>query len=185
MDEQRRPPDPASRPDPYELAVARAAEEPGPEESSGQGLGTPPLPRLQVGPFRVGPTGLLLGVLLLVGVGTLVRFGGDRTPDLAPSCTTPALLLSVERVRPGGLVEYAVAGPDGEVRLEVVPTAEGGQVGAPVQQLPPVRLEDCRATGRFGVQADPGEYTVLVRRGGRPAGTDVLTVTDPGDPDVG
>lgn len=181
MDAQRRPPDPASRPDPYELAVARAAQEPGPEEADG----TPPLPRLQVGPFRVGPTGLLLGVLLLVGVGTLVRFGGDRTPDLAPSCTTPALLLSVERVRPGGLVDYAVAGPDGEVRLEVAPRAEGGQVGAPVQQLPPVRLEGCRATGRFGVQAGPGDYTVLVRRAGRPAGTDVLTVTEPGDPVVG
>lgn len=184
MDEQRRRPDPASRPDPYELAVTRAAQEPGPEEEDG----TPPLPRLQVGPFRVGPTGLLLGVLLLVGVGTLVRFGGDRTPDLAADCATPALLLSVERVRPGGLVEYAVAGPDGEVRLEVVPRAggaTGGPLGSPVQQLPPVRLDGCRATGRFGVQADPGEYTVLVRRAGRPAGTDVLTVTEPGDPVVG
>ena len=178
MDEQRRRPDPGSRPDPYELAVQRAAEEPGSEEVDG----TPPLPRLHVGPLRVGPTGLLVGIALLVGAGTLVRFGGgDRTPELAPSCTAPALELSVQRVRPGGLVQYAVAGPDGQVEVRVL-RAAGGE---PVQVLPPVTVQGCAATGRFGVQAEPGEHVVQVLVDGVAVASDDLVVTDPRDPVVG
>lgn len=185
MDDERRRPDPTSRPDPYELAVQRAASaeagEPGPED----GAGTPPLPRLHVGPFRVGPAGLLVGVVLLVGVGTLVRFGGDRSPALPPSCTQPGLALSVQRVHPGGLVEYAVRGADGEVVLSVLPRAADGTLGPPEQVLPPVTLVRCRARSRFGIQAPTGEHTVVVTRGGRPVARADVTVTDPRDPVVG
>jgi hypothetical protein len=179
VDEQRRLPDPTSRPDPYELAVQRAAQEPEPGEADG----APPLPRLQAGPFRVGPTGLLVGVVLLVGVGSLVRFGGSEAPELEVSCSTDALALSAARVRPGGLVEWTASGPDGEVVLAV------GDAGDPLeraaQTLPASRLQGCRATGRFGVQAPPGPHTVTLYRAGQPVAHRDLVVTEPGDPDVG
>ena len=129
--------------------------------------GAPPLPRLHVGPFRVGPLGLLVGVLLLVGVGSLVRFGADRTPDLPRSCTVDGLALSAQRVQPGGLVEYSVSGPDGEVLLSVVPRSADPATARAVQVLPTETLSRCRATGRFGLQAPPGEHSVIVRRAGQ------------------
>ena len=181
MDDQRRRPDPTSRPDPYELAVARAAS----PEDDGSGQqdadGAPPLPRLQLGPLKVGPTGLLVGVVLLVAVGTLVRFDGDRTPDLPTSCTTPGVALSVGRVQPGGLVDYAVVGPGRALGLQVAPLAGG----APQQVLPPVRLQGCRATGRFGAQVPPGAYRVQVVVDGQAAAAQDLVVTDEGDPTAG
>ena len=181
MDEQRRRPDPTTRPDAYELAMQRGAQEPGPEEADG----TPPLPRLHVGPFRVGPLGLLVGVLLLVGVGSLVRFGADRTPDLPRSCTQDGLALSAERVQPGGLVQYSVSGPDGEVLLTVVPRGADPETARPVQVLPTESLTRCRATGQFGVQAPPGEHSVLVRRAGSVVAVRDIVVTEPGDPTAG
>ena len=186
MDDQRRRPDPTTRPDhsspdAYELAVQRGAQAPGPEEA-GQ---APPLPRLHVGPFRVGPVGLLVGVLLLVVVGGLVRFGADRTPPLPRSCTQDGLALSAARVQPGGLVEYSVSGPDGEVLLTVVPRSTDPATARPVQVLPTESLTRCRATGRFGVQAPPGEHSVLVRRAGGVVAVRDLTVTEPGDPTAG
>lgn len=185
MDDQRRRdqptrPDPTTRPDAYELAVQRGAQGPGPQES-GQ---APPLPRLHAGPFRVGPVGLLVGVLLLVGVGSLVRFSADRTPPLPRSCTQDGLALSATRVQPGGLVQYSVSGPDGEVLLTVVPRSADPASARPVQVLPTESLTRCRATGRFGVQAPPGEHTVLVRRAGGVVAAVDLTVTEPGDPTV-
>ncbi len=167
-------------PDLWELAVSRAAEaDPVPGDTP------PPLPRLHVGPFRVGPVGLLVGVVLLVGAGTLVRFGGDRTPVLPRSCTEPGLALSVQRVRPGGLVEYALRGADGEVALSVHPRSASGALGAAQQVLPPVRLTRCRASGRLGLQAPMGEYAVVVTRAGREVARADVTVTDPRDPVVG
>lgn len=181
MDDQRRRPDPTTRPDPYELAMQRGADGPGPEEADG----TPPLPRLQVGPFRVGPVGLLIGVLLLVGVGSLVRFGADRTPELPRSCTKDGLALSAERVQPGGLVQYSVSGPDGEVLLSVVPRSADPSTARAVQVLPTETVSRCRATGRFGIQTPPGEHSVIVRRAGSVVAVRDLVVTEPGDPTAG
>lgn len=189
---RRKPPFvPSTGPDPYELAIARAAEESGGDD----GGAPPPLPRLQVFGLRVGPWGLLVGFAVLVAVGGFVRFGGgSRTPPLEPSCTTPALALAVSRVQPGGLVTWAATGRNGiEVVLAVdVARYQDGvpvPVGGPTQVIePPIRLDGCTATGRFGIQVPPGEHVVSIfPLGGTslPLASRTITVTEPGDPDSG
>ncbi len=188
---ERRRREPPSRPDPYELAVARAAEESGGDDREAP----PPLPRLQVFGFRVGPWGLLVGFAVLVAVGGFVRFdGGNRTPALEPSCTTYALELGVSRALPGGLVTWSAAGPDrGDYLLAVDVTRfqDGVPVPAAAQTQvvdPPFSLSGCRASGRFGIQVPPGEHVVSVFRIGgtsEPFASAKITVTEAGDPDSG
>lgn len=198
VDEARRR-DPPPGPDAYELAVLRGASGQDPDDgprgadrppaaalaprTASDDDGPPPLPRLQAGPFRVGPTGLLVGVVALVAVGSLVRFGGSDLPEPAPSCTSYGLALSSTRVHPGGLVRYSAVGPSGPVTLLV--SGPDGTVAAAEQTLPGTRLDGCGAVGRFGVQVAPGEHTVLLVRNGRPVVVQRITVTEVGDPSAG
>lgn len=167
MSDQRRRPDPTSRPDPYELAVRRGAQEPGPD-----GGAAPPLPRLTIGRLRIGPLGLVVGILVLVLLGGFVRLDANRSPAIAASCSSVGLAVSRDRVQPGGLVRYTLVGPDG-ARL---------QLRVADQQLPPVVLRGCRVEGSFGVQVAPGEHQLEVLRDGRVVASRPLTVTEPGDP---
>ena len=174
--------------DAYELAILRggqtSATDPLAEDD-----GPPPLPKLRIGNFRVGPLGFVVGLLIIVFVGTSVRFGGGtRPPELAASCDTSALAISATEVRRGQPLRYAVVGPatrvvvaidaaslDPDLTATPLPGASEPQVIAE-----PKRLAGCKATGILGVQVPAGDHTVSVfpATGGAPLASKPLTVTD-------
>ena len=166
--------------DPYELAVLRGGgQDAGPDGEDDKGR-PPPLPKFRVGRFKVGPLGLLVGILTIVGVGSAVRYGAGP-PGLAASCTSPALALAVPSVVQHGPVEYTAVGPDSGPVILAVDTASVGADLTPVP-LPgraaqvvgrPKRLTGCRLTGAFGAQVLPGKHTVTLFRLG-PGGSETL-----------
>lgn len=173
--------------DPYELAILRGGQtssaDPLAEEDA-----PPPLPKLRIGNLRVGPLGFVVGLLIIVFVGTSVRFGGGaRPPQLAASCDTPALAISADTVRRGQPLRYAVVGPAPRVVVAIdaaslsadgTATPLAGRTEA--QVVPSTELAGCKATGILGVQVPAGEHTVSVfpAVGGEPLASKPLTVTD-------
>ena len=184
----REGPPPRKGLDPYELAILRggqtSAADPLAEEDA-----PPPLPKLRIGNFRVGPLGFVVGLLIIVFVGTSVRFGGGtRPPALAASCDRSALAISATEVRRGQPLRYTVVGPATRVVVAIDAASLSPDLtatplpGASESQVirPPTTLSGCKATGILGVQVPAGEHTVSVfpAEGGRPLVSKPLTVTE-------
>ncbi|HVE74709.1 MAG TPA: hypothetical protein VNA30_06450 [Mycobacteriales bacterium] len=174
--------------DAYELAVLRGSETASeqPDEDA-----PPPISRFTAGPFRVGPLGLLMGVLLILAVGSGVRYGGaSREPQLERSCTTPALALSVDSARPGAAIRWTAVGPAdtrvvlgvdvAELRPDLSPVAVPGRTPQVVGE--PRLLTGCRISGVFGVQVPVGKHEVVLLRvteaGGEPVARRPLELTE-------
>ena len=175
--------------DAYELAVLRGpGQETGVDGEDDEGR-PPPLPKFTVGRFKVGPLGLVMGVLILIVVGSAVKYGGGP-PDLAASCSTAGLRLAVNRIVEHAPVEYTAVGPDaGPVLLAI--DAAGVRPDLSLVPLPggtpqrlgvPRRLAGCRVQAAFGVQVPPGKHTVTLFRltptGSAVLATAALVVTD-------
>ena len=179
---------PPRRLDAYERAILlggqTSATDPRAEDD-----GPPPLPKLRIGNFRVGPLGFVIGLLVIVFVGTSVRYSTNaRQPRLEPSCETPALALSATSIPRGGALRWTAVGPGDQVviaigaaRLSADLTAQPLPGAAEPQVVRPgTALDGCKATGVLGVQVPPGEHTVSVfpAGGGEALATRPLTVTE-------
>jgi hypothetical protein len=122
-------------------------------------------------------------------VGSGVRYGGrNHTPDLATSCEKPDLAISVDELRRGLPLYYAVTGPTRTVVIAI----DAATVGADLTATPikdgaepqvvrvPVKMSGCMGKGEMGVQVQPGEHTIGVfpAEGGAALVTKKLTVTE-------
>lgn len=168
--------------DPYELAVLRGPAAQGDDD------GPPPLPKLRIGNLRVGAFGFVVGLLVIVILGSTVRYSANsKPPPLEPDCTTSRLALSSVEIPRGGALRYSVVGPERDVVLAIGAARLGPDLVA--EPLPgavetqvvrePKPLEGCKSTGALGVQVPPGDHTVSVfpAEGGAPLTSRPLTVT--------
>lgn len=134
--------------DPYEIG-ARNSD---PELGALQPL--PPAPQ------RIAPMKLLglfaVGVVLVA----IVRDGlGSAGPELARSCSVPAVVLSKDAVDTGGVVRWSATGPSGATVVLSLdsPTAPATD---DARLLGRRVLAGCTASGQFGVRAPAGRHTV-------------------------
>ena len=150
---------------------------------------TRPLPRLKFGNLKVGSLGLLVGIFVIFLVGSGVRYGGrNHTPALTTSCEAPGFAISVNELRRGLPLYFAVTGPDRAVVIAIdaasvtsdyVATPLTGAAETQVDRVP-VKMSGCKGKGEMGVQVQPGEHTISVfpAEGGTPLVSKKLTVTD-------
>ena len=108
---------------------------------------------------RVSRRRLLVYAAMFVMVLGVLRGGlGRGAPPVDGSCDRPGFAfdrVAVDQDRP---VKWSVAGPDG---TDVVITANSTSPGQNVV-LGPLPLEDCGASGRFGVRLGDGDHVMRV-----------------------
>ena len=137
----------------------------------------------------MGPFGFVVGLLVIVFLGTTVRYSTNaRQPRLEPSCSVPALALSAASIPRGGALRWTAVGPGDEVviaigaaRLSADLTATPLPGASELQVVrPATALKGCKATGVLGVQVPAGAHTVSVfpAGGGSPLASRPLTVTE-------
>lgn len=124
-----------------------------------------------VGPYEPLPPGLqrfnrkqlLVYALLLVLVVAVFRDGIGRPPPEADgSCSRPAFAFDQTEVRVDGVVKWSVAGPTGSRVVVGADTTTVPTTVAEGKLLGPVALQDCKASGRFGVPLTDGEHQLRV-----------------------
>ena len=135
--------------DPYELGARNADPDNG---------GLEPLSPLL---HRIQPMKWLGWFAVAVVVLTVFRTSLARPPEAKGSCSSPAFAVSSKDVDRYGALRWSANGPTGSsvvlgLDTTVLPTsaADGRVTG-------PVAVKDCAAHGVLGVQAEPGEHTVV------------------------